>query len=281
MEERKEVAPPTPKAPIELPKVSIPEIKVSPPKIPVPEMKITPPKVSIPEIKVSPPKVKIPEVKPAPPKATKTVISSEPSDPVSDAFSNIFGVGKSSESKDESAKEAENKKKVAVSAAAAEAKKKQAEVKRAEAIAAAEEKKKAALAAAEARRKESEEKRAAALAAVEAKRKEAQEKRIESQKEKQIESLFSKVKSSGTISLGFFGFGQKSDEDESEKVQDKPVGAPQGVPKLRNWRQNTDGSITGLIYGSRSFGAGESVTTSPIKGKPEVNSVVTTKSGSK
>ena len=289
VEEKKEVppTPTTPKTPIAIPKVSLPEMQITPPKVSVPEIKMTPPKVPRPEITASVRKTKAPTVNAAPKSSASSNISSDPADPVTDAFSNIFGLGKSSESKDEDSTVAnkqnqiEKEKKQATLDAASIAKKKtEAEEMRREALAAAEEKRQVALAAAEARRKEAEEKRAQALAAVEAKRKEAEEKRNEAQKSKQVESLFSKVQSSGTVSLGFFGFGQKSESDISTE-QEKQAGGPRGVPKLKNWRLNKDGSITGLIFGSRAFGTGESVTTSPIKGKPEDNSVVTTKSGSK
>lgn len=131
-----------------------------------------------------------------------------------------------------------------------------------------------------------------------------------------------------TISLGFFGFGQK-EEDKPKKSQPakkapekkKPVAAsskpkpaatekknifaaspkpkssaetsnpkppatisrPKAppVPTIKNWRQNSNGSITGFIFGSPGFGAGESITTSPIRGMAEENAEVTTRSGSK
>jgi len=67
--------------------------------------------------------------------------------------------------------------------------------------------------------------------------------------------------------------------------QDPPKGSmffasPKGVPIMNQWRQNADGSITGRISGSPNFSERESVTTSPIKGTPSGNTVVTTISGS-
>ena len=35
------------------------------------------------------------------------------------------------------------------------------------------------------------------------------------------------------------------------------------VPEVRQWKQNPDGSVTGLIYNSRDFNDGTEVTTSP------------------
>lgn len=56
---------------------------------------------------------------------------------------------------------------------------------------------------------------------------------------------------------------------------------PRGVPTLRKWKQNSDGSISGRIFGSKGFQENEFVTTSPIKGTPVANSVARTISGSR
>jgi len=69
-------------------------------------------------------------------------------------------------------------------------------------------------------------------------------------------------------------------------VKKKPVVSaeikpPRGIPVFSNWRKNRDGSITGLITGSKSFNEGEKVTTSPIKGDIKSKTVVETISGSK
>lgn len=80
----------------------------------------------------------------------------------------------------------------------------------------------------------------------------------------------------GTISL--LGLGSNSKDDSSST----PSKAPQGVPQLRRWRKNPDGSITGRIFGSSNFDKGAEVTTSPIKsGKIESGSTVRTGSGSR
>ena len=58
--------------------------------------------------------------------------------------------------------------------------------------------------------------------------------------------------------------------------------APRGVPTLKKWTTNRDGTITGLITGSNVFDENERVTTSVISlGKISSGEVVQTKSGSK
>jgi hypothetical protein len=56
---------------------------------------------------------------------------------------------------------------------------------------------------------------------------------------------------------------------------------PKGIPTLRKWKQNSDGSISGRIFGSKSFKDNEFVTTSPISGAPGANSFAKTISGSR
>ncbi len=240
------------------------EVTPPPPKV------STPPTLQIPK----PPKISIPEIKPPQPSAAEdkkqVKISDELSDPVTEAFSSFF----SSPSKPAAAPASP----ASTNEPSAAEKAKLARKKEAE------EKRKAALAAAEERRREAEEKRAKALVAAEEKRRLAEEKKDALKK---AEKVLNQAKPRATISLGFFGFGQKPDAKEEEggkggaEADDKPTGAPRGVPTLKNWRQKSNGSITGLIYGSRLFGAGESITTSPIKGSASENTVVTTKTGSK
>jgi len=50
---------------------------------------------------------------------------------------------------------------------------------------------------------------------------------------------------------------------------------------LSKWRQNRDGSITGLISGAKAYGEGETITTSAITSNAEDGAVVQTKSGSR
>ena len=57
--------------------------------------------------------------------------------------------------------------------------------------------------------------------------------------------------------------------------------APRGVPTIVDWRQRRDGGITGRIYGSPNFGAGEKVETSQIvAGEVKNGNIVKTGSGS-
>jgi len=99
---------------------------------------------------------------------------------------------------------------------------------------------------------------------------------------KKVEQVVSDASPRSTISLGFLNFGGNS--DSSSKGGQAPkltVKAPPGVPTMSRWRQNRDGSITGVISGSKSYRPGESVTTSPINGKAADGTVVQTSSGSK
>ena len=53
------------------------------------------------------------------------------------------------------------------------------------------------------------------------------------------------------------------------------------VPEVKKWRQNLDGSITGLIYNSNSFEDGTRLTTSPVPRGAKKGTVVTTAAGTK
>ncbi|GKY97768.1 hypothetical protein MPSEU_000735000 [Mayamaea pseudoterrestris] len=58
--------------------------------------------------------------------------------------------------------------------------------------------------------------------------------------------------------------------------------APRGVPSISKWKENRDGSITGLISGSPNFRDGERITTSPIaSGRIAAEETVRTGSGSR
>ena len=93
-----------------------------------------------------------------------------------------------------------------------------------------------------------------------------------------------------TFSLSGLGFGTK-DKDlpppskkppQAAKAAIPPKVAPRGVPIMKRWKRNFDGSITGTISGSKTFKDGERVTTSTIaKGKIGKKEVVTTGSGSR
>ena len=147
-----------------------------------------------------------------------------------------------------------------------------------------EEKRKAeAAASAEARKQAAEQRKAEAASAAQAKRKNAEEKRKTQAQEKQVKQALGGAKKGATVSLGFFNFGQKSEEEgEAEKIAaTTTTGAPRGVPTLSKWSQNGDGSITGEISGSKSYDDGETVTTSGIAGEVTEGSVVQTRSGSR
>jgi hypothetical protein len=95
------------------------------------------------------------------------------------------------------------------------------------------------------------------------------------------------AKPRATFSLFGLGFGA-ADEGLPEPAAPRPSRpipqkqAPRGVPTMSRWKKNRDGSITGLISGSRAFSDGDRVTTSPItKGTSERGEIVTTGSGSR
>lgn len=54
-----------------------------------------------------------------------------------------------------------------------------------------------------------------------------------------------------------------------------------GIPILTNWKQGTDGTVTGNISNSKMFRVGQKITTSPIKIGVKPGSIVTTVTGSK
>mmetsp|Transcript_12437 Transcript_12437/g.13952 ORF Transcript_12437/g.13952 Transcript_12437/m.13952 type:complete len:317 (+) Transcript_12437:8-958(+) len=54
-----------------------------------------------------------------------------------------------------------------------------------------------------------------------------------------------------------------------------------GLPELSKWKQNKDGSITGLISNSPSFTTGTRITTSPVPKGAKAGSIVKTGSGSR
>jgi len=292
---------------------TIPLIPLQPPKVKVapPPTPPTPPRQAKVQAKVEPQKVELPKVSssPEPPKekpSAKTKknvpIVSDPGDPVTDVFAGLFGTKSGTESKSKrpqakaktitiksdsnsaaaTAKQEASKRETA-KREAAEATKREIEAKREAAEVAkrdAELKRKQALAEAEAKREAAEQKRRDQLAAMEEKKRIAEEKQATLQKAKTAQKVLKKAtKPSATISLGFFSFGQKKTQDE--EATEQTSSAPRGVPTLKNWRLNKNGSVTGSIYGSKVFGSGESITTSPLKGKPTDNAVVQTKTGSK
>lgn len=98
--------------------------------------------------------------------------------------------------------------------------------------------------------------------------------RASQQKKQEAVKTVSKAPRGATISL--FGLGQTNDNSSSAASA-----APGGIPTISQWRQERDGSITGVISGSSAFKNGDPITTSPIRGNAVGGSTVTTKSGSK
>ena len=106
--------------------------------------------------------------------------------------------------------------------------------------------------------------------------------RNQAEEKRAAEVRLQRAKPGATISLGFFGIGGQQDDKGDDKSVQPATLAPKGVPTMTKWKQNRDGSITGLISGSNAFTNGESITTSPITTKdPSVESLVTTDSGSR
>jgi hypothetical protein len=154
-------------------------------------------------------------------------------------------------------------------------------------------------AAAEARKREAEEKRQASIAAAAQKKQDIAKrqalKKVSSstggtislgaspQKKQEVQTAkktISKAKPGATISLGFFNFGKNDDQASSSGAV--TISAPRGVPTITKWRKNRDGSVSGIISGSKLFKDGDSITTSPITVKdPSGGSVVTSISGSR
>jgi hypothetical protein len=89
-----------------------------------------------------------------------------------------------------------------------------------------------------------------------------------------------KAKPRSTFSLMDL-FGPKDKKQPAPRPPSNGKKAPSGVPTLSSWSTNDDGTITGVIYGSRHIDDGDLVTTSPIaKGIKKKFQTVTTVSGS-
>jgi len=70
----------------------------------------------------------------------------------------------------------------------------------------------------------------------------------------------------------------------SKKVANIPIHQLVVSPKLpviSKWRQNEDGSISGVIIGSTLYEDGEAITTSPVKEEAASGTVAVTVSGSR
>jgi len=147
----------------------------------------------------------------------------------------------------------------------------------------------AARLALEERKRQAEEERLAKIEAARLAAEEREKKRVSEAAAKKAaqaaKSAMSQAKPNATIRLfGLFGGDEEDDKENVSpaNVAAKPnVAAPRGVPVLSKWKQNRDGSISGLIKGSPLYEDGEAVTTSPIRGDAVGGSVVVTGSGSK
>ena len=211
--------------------------------------------------------------------------------PSSAPWFNLFGGAKKTEPS------TQNKVSSANAAATAAGKRKQA----AEEKKAAVEAKKAEVEAAKRARQELAEKKKAELEAKKAEAKQQKEALVAAQREKAIAAKQQKKapsppakkkvdpkaagllakKKSGTISLK--PLAKPSPGFVGKKTGSKGAKPPPGVPVINKFKANRDGSISGLIYGSKSFNEGERVTTSKLapNQKVEGGNVVTTVSGSK
>ena len=106
------------------------------------------------------------------------------------------------------------------------------------------------------------------------------EKSERQRKMQQAEQTISKSPRGVTVSL--FGFGAPQSESSTVSTKASTTTAPpRGVPVISRWKQERDGSITGVITGSAALNDGDRITTSPIKGTAIGGTVVTTSSGSR
>lgn len=105
---------------------------------------------------------------------------------------------------------------------------------------------------------------AAARAAERAKKRLAKIARREALAEANSKPVEKEAKPSGSSPFSFFG----------------AIGKKAEPPTLKKWRQNRDGTISGLIYGAKSFEDGTRITTSPVPRGAKKGEVVKTGGGS-
>ena len=72
-----------------------------------------------------------------------------------------------------------------------------------------------------------------------------------------------------------------NDNDSNFNDSSGPKISPSGTPTINQWTKNRDGSISGFVKGSSSYGNNESITTSPVRGNVSSGNTVITSSGSK
>jgi hypothetical protein len=91
-----------------------------------------------------------------------------------------------------------------------------------------------------------------------------------------------KPRSLSTFSLFGAGSGAPRELLDRNVSSSSNKRAPRGVPTIKRWKKNRDGSVSGYIYGSSSFQDGEKVTTSVIAaGNLIPGEIVRTGSGSR
>jgi hypothetical protein len=88
-----------------------------------------------------------------------------------------------------------------------------------------------------------------------------------------------KVVAKKASSLGGFFGGTAAPKAAVAKKVATPVA--DDIPIISKFRQNADGSITGIVRNSKSFRNGTEITTSAVARGAKAGSVVTTSSGSK
>jgi hypothetical protein len=87
------------------------------------------------------------------------------------------------------------------------------------------------------------------------------------------------AKPGATIRL--FNIFAGGEEEKEGPPSSTATEVPKGMPVISKWKQNPDGSISGIVSGSKAFKDGEAITTSPLKGQAVAGSVAITRSGSK
>jgi hypothetical protein len=64
-------------------------------------------------------------------------------------------------------------------------------------------------------------------------------------------------------------------------VSTGPSGGPADIQQVQDWKQNEDGSITGIIFNSMSFKDGSKITTSPVPKGAKAGYLVKTITGTR
>jgi hypothetical protein len=103
-------------------------------------------------------------------------------------------------------------------------------------------------------------------------------------KAKENVSLDTQPKPRPLSTFSLFGAGSGAPRELLDRNVASPSNqkAPRGVPTIKRWKTNRDGSVSGYIYGSTSFQDGEKVTTSVIAaGSLTPGEIVRTGSGSR